>query len=93
MRIQVFKIGSTLIDADPEYQEPAFREALAAGHLGETIIDYTDSARSDISCDEFAIVHEDNGTVLWQGWLTGDDDAPFPQQAVDYRAFLPDPGA
>ena len=88
MKVKVFEVGSTLIDADPKYQEPAFREGLSGGFLATAIIDYTDAERSDISCDEYAIAHEDDGTLLWQGWLTGDDDAPAPQQAMDYLAGL-----
>ena len=89
MKVQVFEIGSTLIDADPEYQEPAVRAALdAGGDVADAIIDYTDSERSDISGDQYAIVHEDDGTVLWQGWLTGDPDAVLPVQATEYLASL-----
>lgn len=90
MKIQVIEIGTTLIDADPEYQEPVVRAALeAGGDVADTIIDYTDSERSNISGDEYAIVHEDDGTVLWQGWLTGDQAAETPVQALDYLASLP----
>lgn len=91
MKIKVFEIGTTLIDADPEYQEMAVREALLGGVEGDvadTIIDYTDAERSNISGDEYAIVHEDDGTVLWQGWLTGVVDVTCPPQAAEYLAGL-----
>jgi hypothetical protein len=90
MKIKVIEIGSALFDADPEYQEAAVRAALeAGGDVADTLIDYTDCERSNISGDEYAIVHEDNGAVLWQGWLTGGrDEAPCPPQALDYLAGL-----
>lgn len=92
MKIKVIEIGSTLVDADPEYQEPVVRAALdAGGDVADAIIDYTDSERSNISGDEYAIVHEDDGTVLWQGWLTGADDEACPPQAVEYLASLQRP--
>lgn len=90
MKIKVIEVGSTLIDADTEYQEPVVRAALeAGGDVADTIIDYTDCERSNISGDEYVIVHEDDGTVLWQGWLTGQgDDVPCPPQAADYLRAL-----
>lgn len=83
MKIKVYSRGTTDIDADGEYQEPAIREALAAGgDVGSEIIDCTDTERSDISHDEYAIVTEDDGTELWRGWLTGDPDAPAPDSVT-----------
>lgn len=81
MKIHVISTGKTTIDADAEYQEPQVREALAADAAGEaepgfipfSIIDVTDSERSDISHDEYATVTEDDGTELWRGWLNGLD--------------------
>jgi hypothetical protein len=78
MKIKVIEVGSTLIDADEEYQVPAIRAALDGGDVADVIIDYTDSERSNISGDEYAIVCEDNGVLLWHGWLTGLDEGTSP---------------
>jgi hypothetical protein len=89
VKIQVFEIGSTLIDADAEYQEPDIRQDIRTGaDVAGTIIDLTDTERSDISGEEYAIVHEDDGAVLWQGWITGDPAAATPPQALDYLTGL-----
>lgn len=89
MKINVWSRGSTVISADPQYQEPAVREALAgrlsgdAGddHVAMTVIDWTDSQRSDISHDQYAVISEDDGTELWRGWLSLTQDAPPPAEA------------
>lgn len=88
MKINVYSRGSTEIDADSEYQEPEIREAIDRYNAGgsvqpgdgvtDTIIDLTDTERSDISHDHYAIVTEADGTELWRGWLTGDPEAPSP---------------
>lgn len=89
MKIKVIEVGSTLIDADPEYQEPAIRAALdAGGDVGDTIIDYTDTDTSNISCDKYAIACEDDGTLLWHDWLTGDRNAEAPPQARAWYAGM-----
>jgi hypothetical protein len=88
MKIHVTSTGKTTIDADPDYEEAPIRAALAADAAGEaepgfipfSIIDCTDSERSDISHDEYATVTADDGTVLWSGWLDGRDE-PAPAEA------------
>jgi len=82
MKIKIYSRGETDIDADEMYQVPGIREALAnGGDVGSEIVDCTDSERSDISHDDYAIVTEDDGTELWRGWLTGDPNAPAPAEA------------
>jgi hypothetical protein len=82
VKIKVFKVGEGRIDADEEYQEPAIRAALdAGGDTAGVITDYTDTDRSDISTDDYAVVFEDDGTLLWHGWLTGGRERPAPPQA------------
>jgi chromosome segregation ATPase len=73
VKIKVFSRGKAVIDADHEYQEPMIREAIdqRAVDVGGVIIDYTDTERSNISYDQYAIVTGDGGLILWQGWLTG----------------------
>lgn len=89
MKIKVIEVGSTLIDADPAYQEVAVRATLdAGGDVGDVIVDYTDAERSNISCDEYAIVCEDDGALLWHGWLTGDRNAEPPPQAHAWFAGM-----
>jgi len=88
MKIKVISQGATTIDADADYQEPQIRDALfmvkegeaGAAFVGEIIVDYTDSERSDISHDEYAIVTDD-GAVLWEGWLDG-ADRPKPPDPI-----------
>ena len=89
MKIKVFEIGDTLFDADDEYQEPGIREAIDGnGSPADVIVDCTDTERSNISGEEYAVVHEDNGTLLWHGWLTGYRERPAPPQALEYLAGL-----
>ena len=88
MKIKVYSRGETDIDADGEIREPAIREAIEDGcnDIPSAITDYTDSERSDISHDEYAIVTEDDGTELWRGWLHGGTSAPAPD--IDHAALL-----
>lgn len=82
MKIKVFEVGETRIDADEEYQEPAIRAALeAGGDVADTIAECTDTDTSNISTDDYAVVFEDRGTLLWHGWLSGDRGAEPPPQA------------
>jgi hypothetical protein len=82
VKIMVFEVGSTLIDADGEHQESAIRAALdAGGDVADIITEYTDTERSDISTDDYAIACEDDGVLLWHGWLTGGRERPAPPQA------------
>ena len=85
MKIQVWSLGTTSIDLDPQYQVPAICAAIETGaEVGSAIIDYTDSERSDISYDQYAIVTEDDGTLRWHGWLSAyiSDDPPAEAKAV-----------
>ena len=87
MRIKVFEVGEALIAADAEYQEPAIRAAIGSpGYSGRDVIadvitEWTDTDRSNISTDDYAVVCEDDGGLLWHGWLTGDQCAEPPPQA------------
>lgn len=88
MNIDVYSRGFTRINVDPEWQEPGIRSEIrlaVAGEVASEIIDCTDTERSNISHDEYAVVTEDDGTVIWQGWLTGDKDAPPPAEALQTR--------
>ena len=80
MDIEVWSVGSTKFTADPEFQDPMIREAIdQRGDVASVIIDYTDSDRDRITYDEYARVTGDvPGLVLFEGWLTGDRDAPPP---------------
>ena len=83
MKIRVYSRGGTDIDADGEYQEPMIREAIdQRGDVASVIVDYTDSERSDISHDEYAVVTGDGGLELWRGWLTGDPAEAPPAEAA-----------
>lgn len=96
MKIKVIEIGSTLIDADAEYQEPDIRAAIdAGGDVGDVITECTDTERSNVSCDEYAVACdeyavacEDDGTLLWHGWLSGDRNAEPPPQARAWYAEM-----
>lgn len=91
MEIEVWSVGKAKFTADPEYQEPMIREAVdQRGDVASVILDYTDNERSDISYDEYARVTGDlPGLVLFEGWLTGDRNAPPPGNAA---AQVPAPG-
>jgi hypothetical protein len=84
MEIEVWSVGKTKFTADTEYQEPMIREVIdQRGDVAEVIADYTDTERSNISCDDYARVTGDlPGLVLFEGWLTGDRDAPPPASAL-----------
>jgi len=88
MEIEVWSVGRTKFTADPEFQEPMIREAIdQRGDVADVITDYTDSERSDISYDEYARVTGDvPGLVLFEGWLTGDRNAPPPTGARESHA-------
>jgi hypothetical protein len=84
VEIEVWSVGKAKFTADPEFQEPMIREVIdQRGDVADVIIDYTDSERSDISYDEYARVTGDvPGLVLFEGWLTGDRNAPPPGGAL-----------
>jgi hypothetical protein len=85
MKIRVIEVGSCLIDADTGYQEPAIRAALAGGGDTASVVgDYTDTDRSNISTDDYAIAFEDDGVLLWHGWLSGYRERPAPPQALHW---------
>lgn len=88
MKITVWSAGETVIDPDAEYAEPMLRKAIGDGHplIASAIIDYTDTERSDITHDQYAVVTEDDGTELWRGWLTGEKDAPPPTETLAGQA-------
>jgi hypothetical protein len=83
MEIEVWSVGKAKFTADAEYREPMIREAIdQRGDVADVITDYTDSERSDISHDEYARVTGDiPDLVLFEGWLTGDRNAPPPSGA------------
>jgi hypothetical protein len=82
VRIKVFAVGSTLIDVDSDHLESTIRTALQEpGVQRDVVADCTDAWCSDISTDDYAIVCEDDGVLLWHGWLTGAPAAPPPPQA------------
>lgn len=85
MKIKVYSRGETVFNADDKYQEPMIREAIdQRGDVADVITDYTDTERSDISHDHYAVVTgDDEALVLWRGWLTGDPEAPAPAEADD----------
>lgn len=87
MKIEIWSVGNTEFTADPEFQEPVIREAIdQRGDVEDVIITHTDSERSNVSHDDYARVTGDlPGLVLFEGWLTGDRNAPPPAGAV---AFL-----
>lgn len=82
MKIKVIERGETEFTASTDWTDPAIREALKAGNdvddaVRSVISDTTDCERVTDS-DEYVTVTEDDGTVLWSGWLTGDKDKPAP---------------
>ena len=85
MKVKVYSLGETLIDLDSEYQEPAIREAIEDGcnDVASEIIDWTDTERSNISYDQYAVATEDDGTERWRGWLgMGRENIPAPDGAL-----------
>jgi len=72
MKMRVIALGDKEFTLDGEFAAPAIAGAIA-GESGEDvrseIIDYTDTERSGMDHDEYAIVTGDDGGVLWQGWL------------------------
>lgn len=89
MKIDVYSRGFTRIDADAQWQVPGIASAITERRAAQAsdadvalaILDCTDSERSDISHDEYAVVTDDDGTVIWAGWLHGDPSVPPPAEA------------
>lgn len=90
MEIEVWSVGKAKFTADTEYQEPVIREAIdQRGDVASVILGHTHSKRSDISHDEYARVTGDvPGLVLFEGWLTGDRDAPPPAEVLRLRELV-----
>lgn len=85
MKAKIYAVGETVIDLDAEYQEPDIRAAIEDGDndVPSVIIDCTDTERSNISHDEYAVVTEDDGTERWRGWLgMGRQNIPAPDAAL-----------
>src|ERR1700722_11776820 len=80
MDIEVWSVGKVKFTADPGFQEQVIREVIdQRGDVADAVIDWTGSEWSDISHDEYARVTGDvPGLVLFEGWLTGDRNAPAP---------------
>jgi hypothetical protein len=82
LKIKVIERGETEFTASTEWTEPDIRAALASddkdGNVRSAIFDTTDGER-DTDSDQYITVTEDDGTVLWSGWLSGhlkDKSAP-----------------
>jgi hypothetical protein len=91
MEIQAWSFGKTVIEADPEFTEPAVRSAIEQATedtVGFCIADYADTGLSNISHDRYARVLEGNGAVLWEGWLEGYQETPAQQEASRIAAAL-----
>jgi hypothetical protein len=91
MKMLVIVQGRARFGLDAEFAEPAIREAIEDGcnDVASQVIDYTDSERSDIDRDEYVTVTEDDGAVLWQGWLDSskrDDPPPVDRDALGQLA-------
>jgi hypothetical protein len=90
VRIRVISTGTTEFEPDPEYAGPAIiREAIEDGcnDVASTIVDWTDTERSNISHDDYVTVTGDDGTQVWEGWLGGDlGPAPVDRDALDRLA-------
>jgi len=90
VKIKVIELGDTEFAADDEFTEPDIRAALALKDpasrdeaVRSAIYDNTDGVR-DTSPEEHITITEDDGTLLWSGWLTGDKDKPAPD-VNEYR--------
>jgi hypothetical protein len=83
VKIKVFDCGGTEFTADTEYQEQVIREAIEDGcnDVSSVIVDYTDTERSDMDHDQYVTVAEDDGTVMWCGWLGGVEGPPPDSEA------------
>lgn len=95
MKIKVIERGETEFTASTEWTEPDIRAALGSridvdGAVRSAIYDTTDTER-DTDPDEYITITEDDGTVLWSGWLTGDKGKPAPDARAgrdEARAML-----
>lgn len=92
MEIHVISKGTTKISPREHQEAAVIREAISAGdhaRIAYVIDDQTDIERSGIRRDDYVTVTGDDGTVLWQGWVTGDRDAPAPAEALALAGKTP----
>jgi hypothetical protein len=71
VKIVVTRTGNTAFSPDSENGR-YIREALAAGdekQVRYAIADATDLERSDMDTDDHIVIHDDDGTKLWEGDL------------------------
>jgi hypothetical protein len=91
LKIKVIERGETEFTASTEWTEPDIRAALAADdkddNVRSAIYDTTDGER-DTDSDQYITITEDDGTVLWSGWLTGAKDKPAPDVHRDALAEI-----
>ena len=83
MKIRVVSEGKAEFAADSEYAEAAIRAAVSGGdaaHIRSEIMYHAEGRDTDP--DDHVTVTEDDGTVLWAGWLTGAKDRPAPAGAA-----------
>lgn len=84
MKIKVIERGETEFDAG-NWTEPELRAALAGDDKDGSVrsaIYYTTGLERDTSTDEYITITEDDGTPLWEGWLSGHlKDKPAPGAA------------
>jgi hypothetical protein len=74
--IKVVSKGTNDFTADADHEEPAIRAAILTGdaaHIRSEIMDYTDGREPEH--EEYVTVTEDDGSVLWAGWLSWHLDA------------------
>jgi hypothetical protein len=78
VKVALTYTGTRVFDYDGEYAR-WIREAVRDAQRGEApsdLYDITDTHRSDSDPEEHLAVTDDDGTVLWSGWLGTDLAAP-----------------
>jgi hypothetical protein len=76
VKIKFVTRGAGEITPDAESEEPAIRAAIETGdsrHIRAEIMDYAEGRDADP--EEYITVTEDDGAVLWSGWLSQHLDA------------------
>ena len=90
MKIKFVTRGAGEITPDAESEEPAIRTAIETGdsrHIRSEIMDYAEGRDSEP--EEYLTVTEDDGAVLWSGWLSQHLDAqPAPAGGDPADALL-----
>jgi hypothetical protein len=88
MKMRTSVKGATTDDLD-EYAGAAIRESLANGAAGirDVIMTSTDDLR-DVGTEEHVTITEDDGTVLWSGWLDKHLTGPAPDAAESAAAGM-----